>query len=88
MQMTKLFRRGRSCGDILEVLQSYLDGETSPDVARQVALHLGRCDRCERESAVYDKIRESLSRRRRDLDPSVMAALAQFGERIARGEHA
>lgn len=87
MQMAKLFRRGRSCGDILEVLQSYLDGETSSDVARQVASHLGRCDRCERESAVYDKIRESLSRQRRDLDPTVMAALAQFGERLTRGEH-
>lgn len=82
MPFTKLFRRGMSCSDVLVVLQSYLDGETDPEVARQVAAHLHRCDRCEQESEVYDRIKTSLSRRRPYVDPDVMYALTQFGHRI------
>ena len=35
--LARLFRRGMSCSDVLEVLQSYLDGETDSNVARLVA---------------------------------------------------
>ncbi len=76
----KLFRRGLSCTDMLEVLQSYLDGETEADVARQVAAHLDNCDHCDRESDVYLKIKTSLVNKRRTTDPEVLAALARFGE--------
>ena len=87
MPLTKLFRRGMSCADVLDVLQSYLDGETDPGIARQVAAHLERCDICDHESHVYDQIKLSLTKRRPDLDPDVMAALTHFGRRIADGEH-
>lgn len=87
MPFTKLFRRGMSCADVLEVLQSYLDGETDPEIARQVAAHLGRCNICEHESQVYDQIKVSLSRQRANLDPEILMALNDFGQRIAHGEH-
>ncbi len=76
----KLFRRGLSCSEVLEVLQSYLDGETDADVARQVAAHLDNCDHCDRESDVYVRIKTSLASKRRTTDPEVLAALTRFGE--------
>ncbi len=79
----KLFRRGLSCTDVLEVLQSYLDGETEADVARQVAAHLDDCDHCDRESDVYVRIKTSLANKRRTTDPEVLAALTRFGEDLA-----
>ena len=82
MLMMRLFRRGMSCSKLLEVLQSYLDGETDSVVARKVATHLYRCDHCDRESQVYDHIKSSLANCRPDVDPEVMAALTEFGDRL------
>jgi anti-sigma factor RsiW len=79
---SRLFRRGLSCSEVLEVLQSYLDDEADADVARQVAAHLRDCDRCDRESQVYVKIKASLAGRRRPVDPQVMAALNRFGQEL------
>lgn len=84
--MPKLFRRGMSCADALEVLQSYLDGEIDTETARKVAAHLERCDRCDAESQVFAQIKESLAKRRPAVDPAVMSALSQFGQRITNGE--
>jgi anti-sigma factor RsiW len=88
MILSKLFRlrRGTSCGEILEVLQSYLDGETETRTARDVAVHLERCDHCEHESLIYRRIKISLSSTRRDIDPAVREALTRFGQRLARGD--
>lgn len=80
--LDRLFRRGMSCTDVLEVLQSYLDDETDLRVARRVAAHLDRCGPCERESHTFQRIKESLGRRRRPVDPEVLAALADYGQRL------
>lgn len=82
MLRNRLFRRGMSCGEVLEVLQSYLDDETDADVARQVAAHLDDCDHCDRESDVYLRIKVSLASRRRPVDPEVMTALTRFGQEL------
>lgn len=71
-----------SCGEIMEVLQSYLDGEIDAKTARKVAEHLEGCTRCDRESQVYQTIKTSLASRRRPVDPEVMAALRQFGQQL------
>ncbi|MGI9616893.1 MAG: anti-sigma factor family protein [Acidimicrobiales bacterium] len=84
--MRQLFRRGMSCSQVLEVLQSYIDGETDEETARNVLAHLDRCERCDRESFVYRRIKVSLSSREIVVDPEVMAALTRFGERVARGD--
>lgn len=79
--------RGRpSCGDIMEVLQAYLDGEVDADEARRVAGHLEACTHCDRESEVYKSIKDSLANRRREVDPEVLAALRQFGEQLESSE--
>ena len=82
----KMFRRGLSCQEVLEVLQSYLDGETDEETARKVLDHLDRCERCDHETHVYQRIKVSLSRREIAVDPDVLSALTRFGERVARGE--
>ncbi|MDH3679826.1 MAG: zf-HC2 domain-containing protein [Acidimicrobiia bacterium] len=82
----KLFRRGMSCEDVLEVLQSYLDGETDDATARQVLDHLHGCGHCDRESDVYLRIKVSLRKRATAVDPEIRSALSRFSERVARGE--
>lgn len=82
----KLFSRGPSCAEVLEVLQSYVDGETDDSTARGVLSHLERCQHCDHESIVYSRIKVSLSKNRRDIDPEIRSALCRFGERVARGE--
>lgn len=86
MTLGRFFKRGMSCSEALEVLQSYLDGETDADVARQVASHLEACEKCDRESDVYRRIKTSLGRRQTAVDPEVMDALSRFGERVVRGD--
>lgn len=82
----KLFRRGMSCADVLEVLQSYVDGEIDDAEARQVLAHLDGCDPCDHESVVYRRIKVSLRKRATPIDPEIMSALTQFSNRVARGE--
>ncbi len=82
MILRRLFRKDLSCQEIMEVLQSYLDGETDAAVARDVAGHLGKCHHCEVESQVYDRIRSSLGQRQVAVDPEVMQALNAFGQQL------
>ena len=80
--LDRLLRRGMSCTEVVKVLQSYLDGETEPEVARAVARHLGACLHCDQESQVYADIKASLQRRRGDVDPEVLAALRDFSQQL------
>lgn len=82
MRLLKMFRRGRSCEEILEVLQSYLDGEIDAETARSVAVHLHDCTECDRESQLYQIIKASLAARRRPVDPEVLDALRRFGDQL------
>lgn len=82
----QLFRRSMSCQDVLEVLQSYLDGETDEATARKVVAHLDRCDQCDHETWVYRRIKISLGSREVPIDPQVRAALTRYGQRVANGE--
>ncbi len=77
-RLLKRFRRGPSCDEVMEVLQAYLDGEVDVDTARMVAGHLDDCAACSNESEVYQRIKDSLSTRRREIDPEVRAALEAF----------
>ena len=85
MKMMRLFsklRGGPSCDEILEVMQSYLDGETDEETARKVAGHLSSCTECDRESQVYIGIKNSLASRRKPVDPEIMDALRQFSDQL------
>lgn len=77
-RLLKRLRRSPSCDEIMEVLQAYLDGEVDAETARKVAGHLEDCSACSHESDVYERIKTSLSNRRRDIDPEVRAALEAF----------
>ncbi|MEL6982250.1 MAG: zf-HC2 domain-containing protein [Actinomycetota bacterium] len=79
-RLLKRFRRTPSCDEIMEVLQAYLDGEVDVETARKVAGHLEDCAACSHESDVYDRIKTTLSSRRRDIDPNVRAALEAFSQ--------
>ncbi len=87
--MLRWFRRTRSaptCAEVMEVLQSYLDGEVDEDTARRVAAHLDECVDCGPEAAVYRRIKFSLHQQARPVDPAILAGLERFGRRIANGD--
>ncbi len=87
--MIKLFRRrktGPTCDQVMEVLQSYLDGEIDVETARAVAAHLDECDQCGPEAQVYAHIKVSLRERSAPVDAEVLAGLEAFGRRLAAGE--
>ena len=88
MKLFNGFKRNRhvSCEEVLEVLQSYLDGETDADTALSVSGHLDECQQCEPESAVYRRIKSTLNMTAGDVDPTVLSRLENFGQRIANGQ--
>lgn len=75
-------RGSMSCGDVLKVIQSYIDGEIDADTARKVASHLDQCRPCADEEHIYGQIKTSLARRRRHVDMEVLEQLMSFGERL------
>lgn len=79
-------RGGPSCHEVMEVLQSYLDGEVDSETARRVAVHLESCADCELESDVYHRIKQSLADAAAPVDPVVMASLRAFSERLVTGD--
>lgn len=75
-----LFGKGMNCDEVMELLQAYLDNESStPEEAADVAKHLSECTACDRESQVYKDIKASLATRQRPVDPKIMSALQKFG---------
>ncbi len=80
------FRGGPSCAEVMEVLQSYLDGEVDTDTARNVAAHLEACADCDHESETYRRIKVALAARAEPVDPQVMASLRAFTDRLVTGE--
>lgn len=79
-------RRQLSCDEVMEVLQSYLDGEVDAEAARKVAAHLEDCTDCDLESSVYRNIKASLAHVEREpVDPTVLESLRNYGERVSRG---
>jgi len=89
MMIAKLlhrFRGGPSCDEVMDVLQSYLDGETDVETARRVARHLDACANCGPESEVYDRIRASLATAAEPVDPEILAGLRTFSSRLVAGD--
>jgi len=78
--------RSLSCEDALNVLQSYMDDETSTDTALQVVTHLENCGPCENELHMFRRIKISLSQRSDEVNPVVLDALRRYGERLSNGE--
>jgi anti-sigma factor (TIGR02949 family) len=77
-----MLRGSLSCGEVLEVIQSYIDGEIDAATARKVAAHLDRCPPCTREERIYAQIKTSLAGRRLHVDVNVLEQLMSFGERL------
>ena len=86
--MRSMFRRnkGLSCDQVMEVLQSYLDGETDAETAKKVATHLDDCVNCDLESSTYKRIKVSLNAQPEAIEPEILHSLREFADRVARGE--
>ena len=80
------FWRRVTCREALLGLQSYLDGETDTREARHLVGHLDECQHCDHERQIYTSIKTSLSARRIQVDPEVLAALQAYSRRLGRDD--
>jgi len=85
-KLRNLLGGGLSCDEVMEVLQSYLDGEVDAETARMVAAHLAKCSDCDTESDVYRNIKASLASSAEPVDPEVLKSLRAFSDRLVAGE--
>lgn len=84
-------RKGRgsqvSCAEVGRVVQSFLDGELSGEVAASVGRHLDDCRRCGLDADLYRRLKESLQRADSlPVDEEALQRLRHFGARLAAGE--
>ncbi len=88
MGLFSIFKREKNlnCNEVLEVLQSYLDGETDETVARQVSGHLSLCVNCEPESVIYQRIKTTIAVGGSDIDETVLSRLEVFTQRVSTGQ--
>ena len=52
----------KSCHEVGQRLQTYLDGDLDPDQVAKVVAHLEHCRRCGMEADAYSRIKQSLQR--------------------------
>jgi anti-sigma factor RsiW len=81
-RLLERFRRDLSCDEVMEVLQSHLDGEVDIETARRVARHLHTCSDCDLESETYRRIKLALATTAEPVDPEIMASLHSFSSRL------
>lgn len=74
---------GLRCGEVLEMLSDFIDGELDAPKRSRVEEHLRGCDWCERFGQRFTGIVTSLRRELRDskMDGEVTARLRQLLER-------
>jgi anti-sigma factor RsiW len=58
-------RHGATCGELLALLNEYVDGEVDPAVCQELEAHLAQCNPCQ---VVVDNIRKTITLYR-DTEP-------------------
>lgn len=71
------------CLRTVQVLQSYLDGETDEFTARRVAEHLRECRRCGWQASTYRAIKRAVRSRAGDVDELALRRLHAFHRALA-----
>jgi anti-sigma factor RsiW len=74
----------RSCDEIVDDLQLYVDSECDVDTAVAVAAHLDVCPACAEEVATYRWLKSAL-RRQRTIDRDAVGRLCAFAALLTRG---
>ena len=64
-------KKGASCGELLTLLNEYLDGGVDPSVCKELEAHLADCNPCR---VVVDNIRKTITLYRRDEPQELPAA--------------
>jgi len=67
-----------SCLQTRRALQSYLDGEADPQLARQIAQHLDACRACGLEAQTYRAIKTSLHEQAASPSVEALTRLSAF----------
>lgn len=56
-------KHGATCGELLALLNEYVDGGVDPSICKELEGHLARCNPCR---VVVDNVRKTLTLYRRD----------------------
>lgn len=79
-------QKGYSCHEVLEVLQSYIDGEVDEATAQKVAKHLDMCTGCTHEADVFRKIEAAVFAKAEPIDPAIIDSLTQYAMKLGESE--
>jgi hypothetical protein len=56
-------KHGATCGDLLALLNDYVDGDVDPSVCKELESHLSQCNPCQ---VVVDNVRKTITLFRKD----------------------
>jgi len=76
------------CGDAIDKLYEFIDGELTPDVKRKITLHLQECAPCLDQADVERAIKALVSRSCTDRAPGglrerILSRLAEARQRVS-----
>ena len=57
-------RHGATCGELLALLNAYVDGKVDPAVCKEMEAHLAQCNPCR---VVVDNVRKTITLYRNDV---------------------
>jgi hypothetical protein len=56
-------KHGATCGELLALLNEYVDGSVEPSICKELEIHLARCNPCR---VVVDNVRKTITLYRND----------------------
>lgn len=84
----RLLRRnkGYSCHQVLEVMQSYIDGEVDEKTALNVVEHLEMCERCAHEVHLFRRIQNAVREQADEIDPRIVERLEAYALELSSAD--
>jgi mycothiol system anti-sigma-R factor len=74
------------CGDVVEAVYLYLDGELSSDVIDNIRLHLDECSPCLREYGIEQEVKALIARSCCERAPEALRASVVQRLEVVRSE--
>jgi mycothiol system anti-sigma-R factor len=75
-----------ACGDVVEAVYLYLDGELSSDVIDNIRLHLDECSPCLREYGIEQEVKALIARSCCERAPEALRASVVQRLEVVRSE--
>ena len=74
------------CGDVVEAVYLYLDGELSADIINNIRIHLDECTPCLREYGIEQEVKALIARSCCETAPDALRASVVRRLEVVRSE--